>query len=190
MLKKILGFISLVFILASCSNSTPKPYGYFRIDLPKHEYTAFDSTYPPVNFEYSKYAHIEPRIAKNNKEEYIDIVYKGFNGKIYCSYKKIEGDFRQLSEDSRNLVYKHTVRADAIIEKPFENPEAHVYGILYEITGNAASPIQFVLTDSTKNFLRGSLYFNAVPNADSIAPVSTFIEKDLMHLVETIRWKK
>lgn len=190
MYKSLLSLIAACLIFASCSNYTPKPYGYFRIDLPKHEYTQFDSSYPPVNMQISKLAKVVPQKAKNNSEEYIDIVYPGFNGKIYCSYKKIEGDFRKLSEDSRNLVYKHSVRADAIIEKPFENPEAKVYGILYQITGNAASPVQFILTDSTKHFLRGALYFNAVPNADSIAPVSSFVEKDLMHLVESMRWKK
>lgn len=190
MYKSILRLITFSLLLVSCSNYTPKPYAYFRIDLPKHEYSQFDSSYPPINFDYSTLAKISAREAANEQEQYLDIVYGGFNGKIYCSYKKIEGDFRQLSEDSRNLVYKHTVRADAIIEKPYANPEANVYGILYEITGNAATPVQFILTDSAKHFLRGALYFNAVPNADSIAPVSAFIEKDLMRLVETLRWKK
>jgi gliding motility-associated lipoprotein GldD len=81
------------------------------------------------------------------------------------------------------------VRADAIIEHPFENQENHVYGILYEITGNAASPIQFIVTDSTRHFLRGSLYFNNTPNADSIAPVTAYIESDIRHLIESVNWK-
>lgn len=190
MYKSIFRLISLSLLLVSCSNYTPKPYAYFRIDLPKPTYTLFDSSFPPINFEYSTLANVQAREAANEQEQYIDIIYKGFNGRIYCSYKNIKGDFRQLSEDSRNLVYKHTVRADAIIEKPYANAEANVYGILYQITGNAATPIQFILTDSTKHFLRGALYFNAVPNADSIAPVSAFIEKDLMQLVESLRWKK
>ncbi len=176
-------------LVVSCSNYTPKPYGYFRIDLPEPEYIDFDSTYPPVNMEISKLSKIVPQKAKNNIEEYIDIVYPSLNGRIYCSYVEIKGNFHELSEDSRTLVYKHTVRADAIVERPFENREANVYGILYEITGNAASPVQFVLTDSTNHFMRGALYFNNTPNADSIAPVSAYIQNDLRHLVETIRWK-
>lgn len=190
MKKNILILVIAACFIVSCSNNTPKPYGYYRIDLPKNEYIAFDSTFPPVHMEISKYSKVVPQKSKNNLEEYVDIVYPTLNGRIYCSYKEIKGDLYKLTEDSRNLVYKHTVRADAIIEKPFENPDEKVYGILYEITGNAASPIQFVLTDSVHNFLRGALYFNSVPNADSIAPVSAYVEKDLKHLIETIRWKK
>jgi gliding motility-associated lipoprotein GldD len=190
MRKTIISLLVATTFLLSCSHYTPKPYAYFRIDLPKNEYVTFDSTYPPVNIQISKYAKVVPQQAKNNLEDYIDIVYPTLNGRIYCSYKEIKGDFRKLSEDSRNLVYKHSVRADAIIEKPFVNADSKVYGILYELTGNSASPIQFVLTDSVHHFMRGALYFNSVPNADSIAPVSAYVEKDLKHLVETITWKK
>lgn len=185
------GLILLIttLVVGSCSNHTPKPYAYFRIDLPPNSYQTFDSTYPPCTFDISTFSTVVPRKSKNSKEEWLDIVYPTFNGRIYCSYVKVNNDFRRLSEESRDLVYKHTVRADAIIEHPYENREANVYGIIYELTGNAASPLQFLLTDSTTHFLRGALYFNAVPNADSIAPVSAFIEKDLKHLVESIRWK-
>jgi gliding motility-associated lipoprotein GldD len=181
--------IALILCFTACSDYKPKPYGYFRIDLPENEYVEFDSVSPPCVFDISKYATVNIRKAPDRKEEFVDISYPSFNGKIYCSYLPITGDFYQLSEDSRSLVYKHSIRADAIAEKPFENPEAKVYGILYEIQGNAASPAQFVLTDSVKHFLRGSVYFNATPNADSIAPVSAFVEEDLRRLIETIRWK-
>lgn len=175
--------------LTSCEPSTPKPYGYFRIDLPEHEYVTYDSLYPPCTMEISKYSKVMYRNAKDNKSEWIDIVYPDLNGRIYCSYTTVKGNFRALAEDSRNLVYKHTIRADAIIEHPFENKEAKVYGIMYEITGNAASPLQFVLTDSTKHFLRGALYFNETPNADSIAPISKYVEEDVQRLIESVRWK-
>ncbi|MBP5307489.1 MAG: gliding motility lipoprotein GldD [Paludibacteraceae bacterium] len=185
-------FLTLVFaslLFVSCSNDTPKPYAYFRIDLPPHEYRTFDSIYPPCSFEVPASAQVINRKARDGKSEWIDIVYPSLNGRIYCNYSSINANFRALSEDSRNLVYKHTVRADAIIEHPFENPEMKVYGILYEITGNAASPIQFIVTDSVHHFLRGSLYFNNTPNADSIAPVSAYVEDDIRHLVESVIWK-
>lgn len=192
-LKKI-GYTTNILLFAtilitSCSNHTPKPYGFFRIDLPENEYRVFDSIYPPI-MEVSKYARIVPvKSHLPEKEKWIDILYPQFNGRIHCSYIKINNDFHEVSEDNRSLVYKHTVRADAIGEQIFEHPEARVYGILYQLAGNAASPLQFVLTDSTQHFLRGALYFNSSPNPDSIAPVKSFIEKDLMHLIETIQWK-
>ena len=92
-------------------------------------------------------------------------------------------------EDARTLVYKHTIRADAIAEEYFENPEHHVYGVLYEIKGNAASSAQFYVTDSVHNFVRGSLYFNHLPNGDSIAPVNAFITNDMRRLMESLTWK-
>ena len=92
-------------------------------------------------------------------------------------------------EDSRKLAYKHSIKADAIGERFFQNDEHHVYGILYEIKGNAASPLQFAITDSTRHFLRGALYFNSIPNKDSLAPVIDFIKEDMMQLMETVSWK-
>jgi len=189
-MRKTIIILLLATLFMSCKHHEPKPYAYFRIDLPKAEYVVFDSVYPPVTMQISKYAKVQPRKSKETDEDWVDIVYPSLKGRIYCSYKKINGDFRKLSEDSRALVYKHTVRADAIIEKPFENPDAKVYGIMYELTGNCASPVQFILTDSVHNFIRGALYFDAVPNADSIAPVSAYVEKDVKRLVESMRWKK
>ena len=63
-----------------------------------------------------------------------------------------------------------------------------MYGILYQIKGNAASQVQFLLTDSVKHFLRGALYFNNRPNKDSIAPVANYITEDIVRLMETAEW--
>ena len=86
-------------------------------------------------------------------------------------------------------MFKHTLKAEQIIPKDFVNPEKRVFGSLYEITGNAASQIQFHITDSTNNFLKGSLYFYAKPNYDSILPAVAYIKEDILHLVETLEWK-
>jgi gliding motility-associated lipoprotein GldD len=91
-------------------------------------------------------------------------------------------------EDSRSLVYKHTIKADAIDESPVIRPEENVYGIIYDLRGNTASSLQFFLTDSIQNFIRGSLYFNTTPNSDSLAPVVGFIRKDIMHMIESFEW--
>ncbi|PIV58809.1 MAG: gliding motility lipoprotein GldD, partial [Bacteroidetes bacterium CG02_land_8_20_14_3_00_31_25] len=53
----------------------------------------------------------------------------------------------------------------------------------------AASNIQFYVTDSIRHFVRGALYFETKPNKDSLAPIINFIEQDVTHLVETLRWK-
>ena len=120
---------------------------------------------------------------------WINIFYPQFGGTIYCSYKKVNGNLQEMSEDAREFVYKHTIKADEITEQPFINFETKTYGMLYRIGGNTASSVQFELTDSVDYFFRGALYFNAVPNKDSIAPVLDFVAEDIFMLMETFRKK-
>jgi gliding motility-associated lipoprotein GldD len=101
----------------------------------------------------------------------------------------VDHNLFQYTEDSRALAYKHTIKADAINETVYTNPGHRVYGILYDIKGNAASSLQFYLTDSVRHFLRGSLYFNVEPNKDSLAPVIAYFREDIVHLIESFEWK-
>ena len=117
------------------------------------------------------------------------IVIKIYNARIYFSYKEINNNFQEIAEDSRNFVYKHAFKADAIVENQYLDSIKKVYGILYEIKGNTASSVQFLATDSTHHFLRGALYFNNHPNKDSLAPVISYISDDIRHIMETLRWE-
>jgi gliding motility-associated lipoprotein GldD len=96
----------------------------------------------------------------------------------------------QLSEDARTFAFKHTVKATSINEGIIYNPKKKVYGIYYTIEGNTASAVQFYLTDSSKNYLRGALYFNEQPRIDSLKPVLNFIKKDIDVFIKTFQWKK
>ncbi len=184
----ILLFIITIFFCNCKKQYTPKPRGYMRIDFPEKEFQLFDSTYP-YKFEYPKYGEIIAKGDENKEPFWIDIDFKVFNGKIHISYKNINDNLLELTEDSRTFVYKHTIKANSIEEIPIKKDSLNVYGIFYDIKGNAASSVQFFLTDSTKNFLRGSLYFYNQPNIDSMAPVINFIKKDIEHLIETFAWK-
>lgn len=189
MTKKILIInIFLSFSLLACHHDyTPKPSGYMRIDFPKKEYQHFSNN-GPYSFDFPKYAKIVKDKEADAEPYWINIVFPKLNAKIYISYKVINNNLSKYIEDSRRFVYKHTVKADAIDEKLYSNKEKHVYGILYDIKGNAASNIQFFLTDSTKHFIRGALYFHTHPNKDSLAPVIKFIRKDILNLIETFNW--
>ena len=158
----------------------------------------FASIYPnmtnlgPYSIEASIYC--QPDKSDNTHatkaDEWINLVYPSINAKIHLSYKRINAlTFQQVTEESHSLAYKHTVRADAIQESYYGNDTTRVYGILYEMKGNAASPAQFYVTDSVSNFLRGSLYFNHTPNADSIAPAANYVLQDMIHMIETLRWR-
>jgi gliding motility-associated lipoprotein GldD len=180
--------ITLTFI--SCNDAyIPKPFGFFRVDLPLHQYHKIDTLNLPYHFELSNIAKIVTHSDATN-DNWIDIQYPYLNASIYCSYIQINNNIFELSEDARKFVYKHSIKADGIGEKTFENPQKKVYGLLYDINGNTASSIQFVLTDSTKHFFRGVLYFNNVPNKDSIAPMNNFIREDILRIMESFEWKK
>jgi gliding motility-associated lipoprotein GldD len=173
----------------ACSESyTPKPRGYFRITFPEKEYRKFESD-APFKFEIPVYSNMIKDTMDMAEAWWYNLNFPKMKGTIHISYKDINKDLNKYIEDSRTLVYKHTIKADAINEQTFVKRNKHIYGILYEIQGNAASPYQFFVTDSTKHFIRGALYFNVYPNKDSLAPVFKFIKKDIVHLMETVEWK-
>ncbi len=183
--------IALLFALANTScqqKSKPKQREYFRITFPNKEVVNFDTLYP-YKFQYPKYANIKIDTDINTEPFWININFNSFNANVHVSYKKIENNLEQLLQDSRTLVYKHVVKADAIEEIMINKTADKVYGIIYYIKGNAATPVQFFVTDSTKHFLRASLYFNVYPNKDSLAPAISFLTTDIEKIIETFQWK-
>lgn len=191
-IKNIILALALPFIVASCSEAPqPKPYAYFRIDVPPVEYVKAD-TLGPYTTEVNA-SCVSDQVDSHwstASDQWINLCYPSINATVHLSYKRITPDQLQtVTEESRTLVYKHTIRADAIRESYYENDTTRVYCVFYELTGNAASPTQFYATDSVHNFLRGSVYFNSIPNYDSIMPVAVYVENDLVHLIENLRWK-
>lgn len=181
--------ISIYTFLVGCqSTPLPKPRGYFRLDFPEKQYRSFDSTFP-YKFQYPVYGHIVKDKYSGTEKYWINIEFPRYKAIIHISYKEVHGNIDTLIEDIRTLAYKHTIKADAINEKLFSNPEKKVYGTLYDIKGNAASSFQFFVTDSTKHFLRGALYFSVHPNKDSLTPALDFFGKDMVHLIESLEWK-
>ena len=192
MIKQILNWLLVILIISgfSCTKTyTPKPRGYLRIDFPKKNYTLYDSSEPFI-FEYPVYAEVVPDKSENSEPHWININFPEMNGTIYLSYKNVKGNLEAYVEDSRNFVYKHVIKADQIPETPVVIKKNNVYGIFYDIKGNVASSVQFFLTDSTRHFIRGSLYFDAQPDKDSLAPVINFVREDIIHMINTFQWKE
>jgi gliding motility-associated lipoprotein GldD len=193
--KRLMRFSSLIICLlialSACNQDyAPKPRGYFRIQFPKKAYTTYNSSCP-YSFDYPVYAKVAPDNARDAKPCWINVEYPAFNGKIHLSYQTITSKkvFNELVEDARMFAFKHTVKATAIDEGAISYPDHKVYGTYYSIDGNTASSIQFFLTDSTKNYLRGALYFNEEPRIDSIQPVLEFVKKDIDVMIRSFRWK-
>jgi gliding motility-associated lipoprotein GldD len=198
-LKKSSLLILLVFLTASsgCREAVvPKPRGYFRIDLPQKQYSLFndellDIRNMPFSFEYPSYGQLTFDTEKRSEPGWFNIEFPAYRAKIYLTYKAVNNDFEGLMEQTYKMnVKNHIAKADAINEQAFNNSDNKVYGILYDLKGNTASAVQFYVTDSINHYLRGSLYFSAEPDADSLAPVIEFFREDIIHLIETLKWKK
>lgn len=185
---KIIVLFTFSILVCSCNKDyTPKPRGYFRIDLPEKEYKK-STNLLPYRFEQPEYSYLLKNRQAVSEKYWANMVFPKFKATVHFSHKLINNNLNEYLTDARNFVYKHTIKADAILETPYINAKKNVYGMHYEIKGDAASNIQFYLTDSTKNFVRGALYFNVAPNKDSLAPVLKFINQDIVHLIETFEW--
>jgi gliding motility-associated lipoprotein GldD len=176
-------------LLQSCEQDyTPKPRAYFRLDMPAKEYRPLQ-TDCPFTFDYPVYADVNPDKDGMVEPCWMNIDYPNFNARIHLSYKPVASNLDKFLEDSRTLTYKHTSKATDIREHLIVNREAKVYGLIYDVKGDAASSLQFFVTDSTRHFVRGALYFNVVPNQDSLSPVIDLIRSDVTKLIDTFQWK-
>jgi gliding motility-associated lipoprotein GldD len=187
--------IASSFFFSSCnSDYTPKPRGYFKIDFPEKKYRSFDQPGYPYTFEYPVYGTIiKDSLFFDQRPEnpyWINIDFPGFNGRIHLSYKEIgKNKFDSLVNDAFTMSYKqHTYKASVIQRQEFTTPNGSG-GVYFTLKGNAATGNQFFITDSTKHFLRGALYFAATPNSDSLQPVNDFFKKDLWRLINTLKWR-
>jgi gliding motility-associated lipoprotein GldD len=182
-------FILIALAPISCKKKyTPKPKAYYRIEFPEKEYQNWN-TDSPYSFDLLSTAKIEKDASKGAEKYWLNIQYPEYRATIHLSYKNVDNNLEEYLEDSRKLAYKHSIVADAIAEQVYINDKEKVYGMIYRIKGNAASSVQFVATDSTKHFLRGALYFREHPNQDSLSPVIQFIDKDIIRLMESLKWK-
>lgn len=202
----------LLLMLAGCNDIyLPKPRGYFRIPFPERAYREFNQPGFPYTFEYPVYAVIvrDTTFFEEEPENdyWINVDFPRFQGRIYISYNRIGGKtlfkvnkqgvyvdsagvntFEGLMKGSYELTFKHSYKATSIDDSVFRTQQG-VEGIYFRIGGNTATSNQFLVTDSVKHFLRGALYFDATPNEDSLGVVNRFLEEDMKHLINSLKWR-
>ncbi len=159
----------------------PKPKAMLRLAYTKADYEPLTTT--DFNFDMNTMAKVKKQTANG-----LTIDYPMMKGSIYLTYKKVNDNLTTLLTDAQKLSYEHVSKADNIVEQPFLNEEDEVYGMFYEITGNAASQSQFYATDSISHFVTGSLYFYAKPNYDSIFPAAVYLQNDIRRIMESLEW--
>ena len=209
----IICYLFFIALIASCNSPyTSKKEGYFKISFPEKSYVMFDEPSYPYTFEYPVYAKItkDSSFFDNEKKNpySINIVFPSFNGTIFISYKDIGGtsvykvknadgsyrdsigknEFEKMVNDSYNLTYKNDIKAYSI-EDSIMHTANNISGIFFKLSGNVATANQFFLSDTTHHFLRGALYFNTAPNEDSLRPVNAFLQQDMKHLINTLKWR-
>ena len=188
-LSALIGLSILAVLLWPSSDALPKRAGYIRIEAPSLEPTSLAAISGPgavQNFNLA--VHGSAQWESKGEQDWGDLVYPWCRGRMQMTYKPVNGNLGTLIDDAHTLAYKHSVVADGISQKLYVNPEKKVYGILFKLQGNAASPIQFFATDSTSHFIRGAAYVFAEPNADSLAPVNAFFEAEVVRFFESLEW--
>ena len=207
------GAIMLIVLLSCNSPYVSKKRGYYHIDFPQRQYQLLDDPALPYSFEYPVYAKIvqDTTYFDNNPENnYWRIIdFPQFHGRIFLSYKRIGGKalyklhqpngsykdtlvenvFDKMVSDAFTLTNKNDVVANSIRDSLIRTPLG-VSGVFFKVGGDAATAKQFFLTDSTSHFIRGALYFDVTPNADSLRPVHDFLQADMEHMINTFRWKQ
>ena len=168
----------------------PKPMGYFRIDLPNHQYRTLDTSLP-FRYEQSVFANTTIEKQKDNTL-WMTVSYPDLKASLRftCFEVKNADSLRKLMVSEDKMVKFHYQKADDVQYSVIKDPETHLWGQTYEIYGKeVATPFQFWLTDSVHRFVRATLYFDETPNNDSLQPVIQYLKEDAMHLINTFEWR-
>ncbi len=198
MQRRFILILSLLLFFIACKEDTvsiPKPRMYPKINFPTvSKHNIFDRDACPFSFEYPDYADIRQSSETNEAGEindcWFDIHFPDLKAVLYCSYEDITSNelYENMINKNYLLVNKHNRKADFINENIIIKND-HSFGVQFEIEGEVATPYQFFLSDSTRHFFRASLYFNAPPSPDSIAPVYKFVRKDIDKMIASFEWK-
>ncbi|MBK5721646.1 hypothetical protein JGH11_12265 [Dysgonomonas sp. Marseille-P4677] len=180
-------FLFFSFLFLSCNDYTPKPKGYARIDRNKIEMKEF--RYLDFSFLYPNDAKLEELENGVKNEFWFNLSYPSYNAVVYCTYMSITpAQLSNALEDSYQLAYSHALKAEEIEQTVFTDSVRNKTGIIYEIKGMVAVPVQFYVTDSKSHFLRGSLYFNELVRPDSVAPIVSFLRSDIQEIMQSLEW--
>ena len=178
----VIFFIAMIYVQCDQVITVPKPKAKLNLHYPIAEYMEIDSRCS-YRFAMNENARFSPLEGCESK-----IDYPNMGATVYTSYRPVVNNLDSLLADAYQMPSKHIIKAIEIPEKVFINPQNRTYGTLFRIVGEAASQVQFFVTDSTDHFLVGSLYFYTRPNYDSLMPAARYIEQDMSKLMESLSW--
>lgn len=191
MRKLILAISSLFLFLFSCGESTmyiPKPPTYLKLELPVHEYKLYDEDCPFL-FEVSKMFEVKDVVEGKEQTCHKEIQLGELNGIINFSYIDMIEPLSRYVNYSNDKVDEHKIKAVEISDTRIIREKDSVFGTFFELKGDVATPFQFYLTDSSSRFVSGVVYFNCVPNYDSLKPSIDYLKVDLLKMINTFKWQ-
>jgi len=184
MFRLFLGIIILLLFISCSEENLPKPKAFLKLEYGEKVYEKLTIS-RPYSFEVSNKI-----ILKDIPKKWLKMEYPSLKATIDITYRKVDHNLRELLIESEKLVFKHTSKAEQITSNDYLSDQKKVYATLHYITGNAASQLQFHITDSINHFIKGALYFKIKPNYDSVLPAVAYIKKDILHLIETFNWEE
>lgn len=187
----LLVFAAVLLLTACGDDYVPKPTAYLRIDLPEKSYSLYDTLALPFLFERGADCQVLWKRDVRG-EKWIDLYYPALRGVVYLSYKPIDGvaAMKAQIDTSYKFLSMHFDHSSGIDERQYVDNANRVFATTNRLGGtHVASTYQFWVTDSSRHFLRGSLYLDYTPNNDSLAPVIDYLQKDVDHLIESLRWR-
>lgn len=189
--KSIVYIAFCTLLLVACGDYIPKPKAYPRIYYPERNFTPID-TDCPFSFEIPSYSKLVP-YAQEDEPCWYNLQYPQFNATLHLSYIEMKSiaDLDSLTEDAYKMVFKpHLQRAEEIIEREISDTAKGLTGLIYDLEGKTATPLNFYITDSKKHFFRGSFYFNTRTVRDSVLPIYNFINEDIMRSIKTFEFEE
>jgi gliding motility-associated lipoprotein GldD len=196
-LSIVILLLTTSLFFSSCNNEEdsfiPKPYGYFRIELPKPSYTKLEGDFP-YSFEHSKYAKVTQNTSQNAEKYWITLKYEPISvAEIHITYKEIKNEpklFMEYVNDAHKITFNeiNTARSSAI-DQLIDSKNGN--GIVYTFSeGEVPTVFNYWVSDSATHFLRAAMYVPTSSQNDSLAPILKYTKDDMMHMLETFEWKK
>ena len=189
MIYLLLGLTAATTSLSCRRQYTPKPDAYFRID--PYPETYWRTTLPGTRLSFESpegtTEALDPDSThRHDGVQWLNIRFPRYRATLYCSYHTLRGNLDRLLSESKDLVYRQSIRPDVVQASSYEDDEQRIYATLYDLSAESATPLQFVVTDSARYLMRGSLYFDEPGKSDSIAPVIDDLSNHIAHLIESI----
>lgn len=194
-----MAILFLCFFVSSCSNSPnprPLPRMYPRVVFPERNEVVFSKDICNMTFKYPDYFNYVQDTSFFDSRPihpcWFDMNALSLNASIHFSYYPISdrSAYDKLINDVYKMVGEHNIMATFRSEKPIMNEKENAFGLAFEIEGEVASPLQFFLTDSTRNFVRASLYFNAKVDPDSTKIIYDYIKQDIDLMIRSWEWNE